>query len=139
MKHIRYILRFLSAHIISAIVAATCALVLVICFDDGLPKDDFIYLLKMWAVIAVVITLFVMPFSVIFYGLPEWRRMNMPIWVYALLGAGFAFAIVTLLSADKNEGLLSPEVLRLYGYFIPSGLLAGLTFGTIRRRSMDRE
>ncbi len=126
------VLGFLYAHFISSIVAATTTVMMLLLFEAGLKAGDYVFLIKLWGVSVVFISLVVLPFSVIFYGIPEWKKINMPIRIYAALGAGFAIVIMTFLILFENKGISSEEALRAYSTFMPPGALAGMIFGFLR-------
>ena len=66
-----------------------------------MPK---LYVLKMLLAIYLGVAIVALPFSIIFFGLPELYEKIMAVWLFGLLGAGFGRAIMMMLYAGSGGG-----------------------------------
>lgn len=128
---------FTKVHFISTFVVNIIVFSMLVLIDHpGLLHMSFLYVSKVFLAIYLGITITVYPFSLIFYGLPEWCKKIMPIWLYGLLGAGFATPAIIFLLAESRETILNLIVFCCI--FLLSGFTAGVVFGWIRRKQLLR-
>ena len=128
------ILRFLFAHIVSSVIAAL-SIILIVAIEERDLFNPVGYFFKFWLAATVVTAVTVLPLSIVFYGLPEWKKYKMPLWVYIALGTAFALLISTILIVSDRppEAILSKEALLFYLLLGFSGAIGGFIFGLMRR------
>ena len=66
-----------------------------------MPK---LYVLKMLLALYLGVAIVALPFSIIFFGLPELYGKILTVWLFGLLGAGFGHAIMMMLYARSGGG-----------------------------------
>ena len=63
-----------------------------------------LYVLKMLLALYLGVAIVALPFSIIFFGLPELYGKIMTVWLFGLLGAGCGHAIMMMLCARSGGG-----------------------------------
>jgi hypothetical protein len=134
-KRFAKIRSFISTHFVSAFIASLCIFLVVILTEKGLSRMPVLYISKVFFALYLGVTIAALPFSILFFGLPELYGKVMPVWLFTLLGAGFGLTILVLIYAGSGGAPNdASEVASFASVLLVSGLAAGAVFGAMRRR-----
>lgn len=126
---------FTKAHFVSAFIASMSIFLAVTFTGSGLSHMPILYILKVFFALYLGVAIAALPFSIIFYGLPELYGKIMPVWLFGLLGAGFGLTIMVLFYAGSGGGPKDGSKMTSFGFvLLISGFAAGAIFGAMRHR-----